>query len=236
MASSKTLFGEDPLDRRHRTGGLAEPCQQCGARPRYGENRCWFCESKLLPLAGFEPVTGKEAADPLVASHPPRSGLQFSIGTMLLVTTLVAICLAISLAVPLLGIPLCVIAVGGLVRTAIVGSARIRAGGRFELADKIDEFVVSSTVFVTSLVVALGTTTAITGLAFFVGRLLAEFASVLFPITVFAATPAAVVAGIFVFAKLYLTFDPVVREQIASTPDAQPLNQMSGTKYRHRPG
>lgn len=167
-----------------------------------------------------------------------RPSLQFSLGTMLLVTTLVAICLAITLAVPLLGIPLAVIAIGGLVRTAIVGSARIRAGGRFELADKIDEFVVSSAVFVTATVLALGTTTVIAGCALFLAKLLMEIAGPLYAIyfspVVFAAILAAVVVGIFVFVKLYLSFDPAVREQIAS-PEQQRLNRMSGTIYRHRP-
>jgi hypothetical protein len=238
MAANKIPFGEDPLDRRHRAGGLAEPCPECGARPRPGDNRCWFCESKRLPLAGFEPVTGKDAADPLGASYPPRSGLQFSLGTMLLVTTLVAICLAIMMAAPLLGIALSVIAVGGLLRTAIVGSARIRAGGRFEFAEKIDEFAVSSTVFVTALVLGLSTTTVIAGCVLFLTGVLAEFVEpfgLLYPIAFLAAIPFAVIAGIFVFAKLYLTFDPAVREQIAATPEQQRLNQMSGTVYRHRP-
>jgi hypothetical protein len=198
MAANKVPFGEDPLDRRHRAGGVAEPCPECGAGP--------------------------------------GNGLQFSLGTMLLVTTFVAICLAISSAVPLLGIPLSVIAVGGLVRTMIVGWARIRAGRRFDLADKLDEFEVSSFVFVIALVVGLGATMAVAGGAFLLAGLLLPLAEALFPIVLFAAVPAAVVAGIFVFAKLYLSFDTTLRQPIAATPEQHRLNQLSDTGYRHRPG
>jgi hypothetical protein len=237
MAASKVPFGEDPLDWRHRAGGLAEPCPECGARPRPGDNRCWFCECRLV-TAGFEPVALQKVEGAPDADHASNAGLQFSIGTMLLVTTLVAICLAITMAVPLLGIALSVIAVGGLVRTAIIGSARIRAGGRFELAEKIDEFVISSTVFVTSLVVGMGSTTVIAGCVLFLTGVLAEFVEpfgLLYPIAFLATIPFAVIAGIFVFVKLYLTFDPTAQEQIAATPEQQRLNQMSGTVYRHRP-
>lgn len=237
MAASKIPFGEDPLDRRHRAGGLSEPCPECGARPLPGENCCWFCESRLV-VAGFEPAIDEKAADPAVAHQVPNAGLQFSIGTMLLVTTLVAICLAITMAAPLLGIALSVIAVGGLVRTAIVGWARIRAGGRFELAEKIDEFAVSSTMFIIALVVGLGTTTVIAGCVLFLTGVLAELVDpfgLLYPIAFLATIPFAVIAGIFVFVKLYLTFDPTAQEQIAATPEQVRLNQMSGTVYRHRP-
>jgi hypothetical protein len=235
MAASKVPFGEDPLDRRHRGGGGAETCPRCGARQRPGENRCWFCESRMLPLAGFEPVTDKEAADPLAASHLPRSSLQFSLGTILLVTTLVAICLAITLATTPLGISVCVIAVGGLIRTTIIGWAQIRAGRRFEMRDKLANFVGSSIVFLIALVSGISTSLLLAGGALFLADILRQLAEPIGAIALFAAIPAAVVAGVLAFARLYLTFDPFVREQIAATPEQQRLNQMSGTVYRHRP-
>jgi hypothetical protein len=174
---------------------------------------------------------------PVVAEPrgPAAARLQFSIGTMLLVTTLVAICLAITMAIPVLGFAFSVIAVGGLVRTMIVGWARVRAGQRFELSDKLEAFFVSSSAFVISLVLALSVTLVLSCCALFLASMLAEIAEPLFAIIFFAGIPAACVAGIFVFAKLYLSFGPAVTEQIAS---AEPpwLNQMSGTKYRHRPG
>lgn len=237
MAISKIPFGGDPLDRGRRdAGGMAVPCPQCGARPRPGENRCWFCERRLAPFADFEPVAADAGEKVFIAGHTPRPGLQFSIGTMLLVTTLVAICLAITLAIPPLGISVGVIAVGGLVRTTIIGWAQIRAGRRFELRDKLDNFVASSSVFLIALMSGISTCLLLAGGALFLAGILRQLAEPIGAIALFAAIPAAVVAGILAFARLYLTFDPAVREQVAATPDEQPLNRRSRTVSRRWPG
>jgi hypothetical protein len=153
-----------------------------------------------------------------------RPSLQFSLGTMLLVMTLVASCLAMSLAVPLLGIPLSVIAAAGLVRTAIVGSARIRAGERFEWAEKLREFAVSSAVSTFALVAGFVTFAAIANLAMITAMMLAEFDRSLRTIVLFPAVLAILAgsgAGIFVFVRLYLPFDPSVwelRQKCAQDP------------------
>jgi hypothetical protein len=81
--------------------------------------------------------------------------LQFSIGTLLLVTTLIAACLGISVAVPPLGIPLSIIAAGGLLRTFVVGKRTQRIGLHFSLEEKVTEFVISCGVMIAALGVGL---------------------------------------------------------------------------------
>ncbi len=81
--------------------------------------------------------------------------MQFSIGTLLLVTTLIAACLGITVAVPPLGIPISIIAAGGLIRTLVVGKHLQRLGLPFSLEEKLTEFVISCGVVLAALGVGL---------------------------------------------------------------------------------
>jgi hypothetical protein len=89
-----------------------------------------------------------------------QAGFQFSLGTMLLVMTLVAACLGISVGVPILGIPLSVVAAGGLIRTAIVGKRYQRLGVPFPVGEKVTEFLLSSAIVVGAIWVGVGTLVA----------------------------------------------------------------------------
>jgi hypothetical protein len=91
---------------------------------------CWHCERVM------DGAAGKPSSEPGVP-------LQFSIETLLLLTTLVAVCLGVAVAVPPLGLPISVVALGGLVRTLIIGKHHGRLGVPFPLGEKVAEFIIS---------------------------------------------------------------------------------------------
>jgi hypothetical protein len=141
----------------------ARLCPACGAYVEAGEGGCWFCERQLGPGDRRIPIRvhGESLTEVIVGKlGRPEPGLQFSLETLLVVTTLIAACLGISVAVPLLGIPLSVIAAGGLIRTLVVGKQYQRLGLPFPLVEKGTEFVVSCGVVVAAIGVALFTLAA----------------------------------------------------------------------------
>jgi len=79
--------------------------------------------------------------------------LQFSIETLLLLTTLVAVCLGVTVAVPPLGLWLFAISGAALVRTLIVGKQHQAAAMPFPAAEKVSEFVISAGIMIVALVV-----------------------------------------------------------------------------------
>ena len=81
-----------------------------------------------------------------------RAG-QFSLATLMLIMTLVAVCLGVGMLAPGLGIFLALIVTPALIRTVISGADTKSAGYRFTMVDKIETFVVS-------LFVAVGVATA----------------------------------------------------------------------------
>jgi hypothetical protein len=94
--------------------------------------------------------------------------LQFSLGTLLVVITLIAACLGLTMAVPPLGLPVSFIALGGLVRTLVIGKQHQRLGVPFPLGEKITEFIVSCGVVVGATMVGMLTlfgTCCLAGLA-----------------------------------------------------------------------
>jgi hypothetical protein len=143
---------------------LSEPppaailCPACGAYVGDSDGRCWFCERPREAGDRRTPVTihGPSVVPAPPRPEPPRQGLlQFSIGTLLLVTTLIAVCLGVSVAVPPLGIPLSIVAAGGLLRTCVVGKHMQRLGLHFSVEEKLIEFVISCGVMIAALGVGL---------------------------------------------------------------------------------
>ena len=110
-----------------------------------------------MPSDAPQPARIRFGEDPYpqkgnLPSHVP---LQFSLSSLLLVTTLVAACLGLTMAVPPLGLPVSFIAAGALVRTLIIGKQHQRVGVPFPLAEKIVEFIVSCGVVIGAIMVGL---------------------------------------------------------------------------------
>jgi hypothetical protein len=111
-------------------------CPECGAELAAGQARCWLCERK---------VSEAESSNPYASPRPTDEnlGLQFSLASLLLITTLAAVCLGLFLLSPGLGILLGVFAIPALVRTFIDVSQYKRGGVRLGILDKLASFVLS---------------------------------------------------------------------------------------------
>ena len=77
---------------------------------------------------------------------------QFSLESLMLVVTLVAVCLGMIMALPGLGVLISIVAAPALVRTLIAGYQEKAAGGHLTLAEKVMAFVASTGVTLAVLV------------------------------------------------------------------------------------
>jgi len=100
---------------------------------------------------------------------------QFSITTLLLVTTLTAICLGLGVANPWVGIPLSVLAAAALVRTIWIGRVHLLQGLAFELPEKVGWFVISLGVILRAVFAAVVVFVAVAELGSMVARTLLEY-------------------------------------------------------------
>src|SRR5437868_2621312 len=113
-------------------------CPECGAALSAEEEACWLCgrkanETKVNPYSPPRP-TGET-----------NIGLQFSLASLFLFTTLAAVCFGLFALSPGLGIVVTVVALPALVRTVLATQHRKQAGQRPALSVKIFEFIVSAT-------------------------------------------------------------------------------------------
>ena len=119
------------------TDEFAPRCPECGAALDSRESKCWLCLRKL---------TAEPEMNPYVS--PPAQALavspaQFSLSTLLLVMTLVAVCLGVTMAAPGLGVLLIVLALPALVRTVVSGLKQKQAGAPYTPSEKIAAYCVS---------------------------------------------------------------------------------------------
>lgn len=126
----------DPLSQRpERDAGLplrGNVCVECGGYVKNGRLRCAVCRREA------------HESEPVQRSCPaPIGSLQFSIETVLLVTTLVATCLSLVLAEPSLGIFATAVSMTALVRTLVIGRQHQRVRMPFPASEKIAEFGIS---------------------------------------------------------------------------------------------
>lgn len=112
-------------------------CPSCGAGTSPDQTKCWLCYAQLdsPPPAVPAPVIDER----LAAAHPS----QFSIETILLVTTLVAVLLGLFRYSPGLAALLIAFSVPALVRTIFVGRREKRRGQRVSAGGKIGQFFLS---------------------------------------------------------------------------------------------
>lgn len=147
----------DSLSQRpERDAGLplvGQVCPQCGGYLKAGRARCTKCSCE---------VRAKQVPPgPAVANS---GWFQFSIETLLLVTTFVAVCLGACVAVPPIGIPLTAIALAALVRTLVIGRQHQVVGLTLSAGDKIGELIVSLCIVVAAILVSLLVLLAICGI------------------------------------------------------------------------
>jgi hypothetical protein len=102
------------------TDDLARRCPACSASLDGRELKCWLCNQDLHSREDASPF-----ASPPSAAQAPARPVQFSLDTLFLAITLVAVCLGTTLAAPGLGFLLIVVAVPAVIRTIV---ARVRVG------------------------------------------------------------------------------------------------------------
>jgi hypothetical protein len=107
-------------------------CPQCGASCALDVARCWLCHAELAP-----------ATDAEASPSPTQATTQFSIATILLVTTLIAVCLGVFRISPGLGLAIVAFAAPALIRTFVVGVQQKRVGQSLSIGEKLTAFVAS---------------------------------------------------------------------------------------------
>ncbi|MCI0360692.1 MAG: hypothetical protein L0211_19620 [Planctomycetaceae bacterium] len=125
-------------------------CPECGAEVKPLDARCWLCHRSLIAEA--EVV---ESDTPLPSRPvPPRraNAAQFSLETLMLVITLIAVCLGIIMAAPGYGIVVAMVAAPALVRTLMAGHQERKAGKPLALGEKVLTFIASTGVALAVLV------------------------------------------------------------------------------------
>jgi hypothetical protein len=111
-------------------------CPSCGAGIEPQRTHCWLCHAPLDALPVVDAVVVDEK---LAAAHPA----QFTIATILLITTLAAVLLGVFRLNAPLGVVLAIFSVPALVRTASVARREKRHGQRVSTAGKIGHFFLS---------------------------------------------------------------------------------------------
>jgi hypothetical protein len=104
-------------------------CPECSAGNPGGAIKCWSCDE---PLPSVNPF--------LCTVHPDRAAQEtqptFTLASLLLIITMVAVCLAIAVQAPGIGIPLAFLSAPALVRTILVRAKRRNRGEPMNATDK----------------------------------------------------------------------------------------------------
>ena len=127
-------------------------CSDCGAKNSNARVICWLCQKPLSLPSGVSSIAQDEVYETVPA--------QFSMSSIFLITTLIAILCAVFVATPGLGILLAIVATPPVVRTALVVNRIKRTGSLVSPQNKIFLFLSSlgTTIVVSSvsLIVAVG--------------------------------------------------------------------------------
>ena len=108
-------------------------CPVCEAQCDPGVTVCWLCRQPML-----EP-----AATPRPVARDKASVSSFSLTSLMLVMTLVAVCLGLFVVAPGLGVLLSIAAVPALARTAVLIKRGARSGQATTASDKMWLFAAS---------------------------------------------------------------------------------------------
>ena len=114
-------------------------CPECGAALAVGQEQCWLCHRSLVG------AQTDVAANPYAPPRPTGEHLaaQFSLETLFLVMTLVAVCFGAFLLAPGLGVFVAIVAVPALARSFMVGYRYKQVGMRLTTNEKIGAFALS---------------------------------------------------------------------------------------------
>lgn len=105
-----------------------------------------------------DPLPERRQARPIPGPDAP---LQFSLETLLLVTTLIAVCLGVTMAVPPLGLIASFLAAGAFIRTLFVARQFQQQGLPFGIGEKITAFIISFGVVMGAVALGLMTLLAL---------------------------------------------------------------------------
>lgn len=130
----------------------ARSCPECGARLKAADAKCWLCGRPIKDDAVvIAEVIGGAAPEWVQAHQPPLKPWQFSLESMLLVITLVAVCLGMIVAMPGIGVLAAIVAGPALIRTLMVGYQERRAGHKQSIGEKVLAFLASTGVAIAVL-------------------------------------------------------------------------------------
>src|SRR5882672_9411675 len=112
-------------------------CPDCGASLAAGQARCWLCQRKASAPSAENPYTPPR---PIASGNLPA---QFSLSSLFLVMTLVAVCLGVFMQAPGLGVLFGIVATPALIRTMIAASYQRQAGAPLTALEKVGTFFIS---------------------------------------------------------------------------------------------
>src|SRR5262245_58847993 len=99
----------------------AARCPECGAELAAGQTQCWLCRGTPGGEAKSEPARLPRSA------AAENASAQFSLSSLMLVMTLIAVCLGLLKVSPGYGILLIIVATPALVRTMVATTRRKQA-------------------------------------------------------------------------------------------------------------
>jgi hypothetical protein len=111
-------------------------CPECGAALAAGQIRCWLCQRRLDAASPQNPYASPRPTGENVA-------VQFSLESLFLIITLVAVLLGTFLTAPGLGFLLGIVVVPALVRTMIDITQYKKGGSHVTLLGKVGSFLIS---------------------------------------------------------------------------------------------
>src|ERR1044071_4154829 len=122
-------------------------CQQCGAELQLGQARCWLCN---------RPTGGLVAENPHASprSKTGNQAWQFSLGSLFVVMTIVAVGCGLFATLPGLGVLFCIFAVPAGVRTVMDVTKHKERGAPLDPVGKLASFLVSLVVIIAAVVAA----------------------------------------------------------------------------------
>jgi hypothetical protein len=116
-------------------------CLDCGAEVRPDAILCWCCRHSLLESEAEYALAAKELHGGGSPFGPePRTKFQFSLASILIVMTLVAVLCSIYTMAPGLGIALMVLSVPALIRTVVLAMQRGSRGKPLTFGQKAGVF------------------------------------------------------------------------------------------------
>ncbi|MCY2994350.1 MAG: hypothetical protein NTY19_41735 [Planctomycetota bacterium] len=121
-------------------------CRECGAPLKLDQAQCWLCQSKPVATTANKAGAGRPVDS--------RAAYQYSLSSLLLIMTLIAILCSIFNMHPGLGIAGAIFAVPALVRTCLVASGRRARGQTLTPGGKVSVFLLTLAMIVTVLVAA----------------------------------------------------------------------------------